>query len=366
MKFTKLSLITAIAVSSMSTVAVAAEDTTVAGKAQVYYYTSDATGAGSLGENASTSTGAAVTLDVAHKLTDGITANFTAIGYTHLGDDMGRGTNSIGKMEGSNADGFFNIANLTGKFGDNTLVLGRQLLATPMLGGFDWLLAPGAFEAATLVNSSIDKVTLVASYVNRWRGNNTGDNFNKLNKNNYALGVGYDDVVNANLWYYNVDALDYKQTYLDIAKTFGEVTLAAQGVKTNYATTTDATAYGAKVSGDFAGVSASLAYNKLKDAQTSYVGVDSLYTSSWNTFASTARTATQDADAFKVELSKEFGVVSASASYADYDNKAKETDVILGYGLNDKVSFDAIYSDTTYPSTTQNDQAVELIGTYTF
>jgi len=359
MKFTKLSLITALAVSAMNTIAVAG-DTTVGGKAEAYYYTTDGAGASDLGSNGTSQTGTAVTLDVAHKLADSITANFTAVGYTHLGDDMG-----ANKMEGSPADGFFNVANLTASFGDTTVVVGRQLLATPMLGGFDWLMAPGAFEAGTLVNKSVDKVTFIASYVNKWRGNNTGDTFAKLADDNYAFGVGYDDVVNANLWYYNVDALKYKQTYLDVAKTFGVVTVAAQGVKTNYETATDATAYGAKISGDIDGISASLAYNKLKDNATGFVGVDSLYTSSWNTFASAVRGA-QDANAYKVELSKKFGALSATASYADYDNNAEETDVILGYALKENVSFDAIYSDTTYTGTRQNNQAVEIIATYNF
>jgi len=159
MKFTKLSLIAAVAVSSMTTVAMAA-DTTVNGKAQLYYMTTDS-GDANLGSNGTSATGAAVTLDVAHKLSDAITANFTAVGYSHLGADMG-----ANKFEGSPATGFFNVANLTGSFGDNTVVVGRQLLATPMLGGFDWLLAPGAFEAATLVNKSVDKFTFIASYVN--------------------------------------------------------------------------------------------------------------------------------------------------------------------------------------------------------
>jgi len=359
MKFTKLSLIAAVAVSSMSTVATASEDTTVKGKTQTYYLTTE-NGTSDLGSNATSSTGAAVTLDVAHKLTDGITANFTAIGYTHLGDDMG-----ANKMEGSNADGFFNVANLTGTFGDNTLVVGRQLLATPMLGGFDWKLAPGAFEAATLVNSSIDKVTLIASYVNRWRANDSGDNFNKLNKNNYAFGAGYDDAVAANLWFYNVDAANYSQVYADVAKTFDNVTVAAQGVKTNYDTATDATALGAKVSGEFAGMSASLAYNKIKDNNTGYVGVDSLYTSSWNTFASGVR-GSSDVNAYKVELAKEFGAVSTTASYADYD-KGQESDLILGYKASDNVSVDAIYSNTKANATgsTASD-AIELAATYTF
>ena len=72
------------------------------------------------------------------------------------------------------ADAFFNVANLTATFGDTTLVLGRQLLESPMVRPFDWLLAPGSFEAYTVVNSSIENLTLVGTYIREYRGNNTG------------------------------------------------------------------------------------------------------------------------------------------------------------------------------------------------
>jgi len=359
MKFTKLSLSAMLALSTMTTM-VMAEDTTIAGKAQVYYYTNDNSGTEDLGANGRSKVATAFTLDVAHKLSDSMTANFTAVGFTDLGDDLG-----ADKFEGKSAGAFFNVANLTGSFGETTVVAGRQLLSTPMITGFDWLLAPGAFEAITLMNTSVDKLTFVASYINRFRGNNTGDNFVRLGGDNYGVGLGYDDAVNANLWYYNIDSANYTQTYLDMSKTFGPITVAAQGVQTDYETADDATVYGAKVSGSFSGIDASLAYNKLQGNDTGYVGVDGLYTSSWNSFAASSRGAA-DANAYKVDLSKEFGPVSATASYANYDNDANEIDVILGYTLKENLSFGAIYSNTTYAGTTDADQALELIGTYTF
>lgn len=355
MKLTKLSLIAAVAVSSMTTMAMAA-DTTVAGKTQLYYYTTDGAGAGDLGANATTSTGAAVTLDVTHKLTDTISANFSATGYSHLTNDMG-----AVKMEGSPADGFFNVANLTGTFGDNTVVLGRQLLATPMLGSFDWLMAPGGYEAATLVNKSVDKVTFVASYVNKHRANNTGDNFAKLNDNNYAFGAGYSDGIEANLWFYNVDAANYTQFYGDVSEDINGISLAGQGVKTDYDAGLDSTGYGLKVGMGLSGTDMSIAYNHMEDRAAGMVGVDSMYTSSWNSFAS------QDVgDSWKVDASTKISGISASASYADYETNGNELDVILGYELSKNSSLDAIYSNTKYTEDADADSAIELIGTYTF
>jgi len=43
------------------------------------------------------------------------------------------------------------------------------------VGGFDWLLAPGAFEAAVVVNKSITNLTLVGGYLTKWRPNNSGN-----------------------------------------------------------------------------------------------------------------------------------------------------------------------------------------------
>ena len=346
-------LLSTIAMASLVSVVQATE---VQGKGQVYYYTTDNSGAGSLFEKESTQSAAAVTLDVNHKITDGITANFSAVGHSHLGDALGET-----KMEGSRTGGYFNVANLTGTFGDNTVVVGRQLLATPMLGGFDWLLAPGSFEAATLVNKSVDKFTFIASFVNKWRGNNSGDNFTKLADNNYAFGMVYNDSVDANLWYYNVDALAYTQIYADVAKDLNGVVLSGQVASTDYDAGDDSLAYGFKVGTALSGVDVAVAYNHVEDRSAGMVGIDSMYTSSWNNFAS------QDVgDSWKVEASKEISGVSTSVSFADYETNGNELDVILGYALSDNSSVDAIFTNTKYSEDSDADNALEIIGTYNF
>lgn len=345
----------------LSTVAIASlvtsiQATEVKGKGQVYYYSTDNTGAGALFEKESTQAAAAVTLDVTHEVTSGITANFSAVGHSHLGDSIGET-----KMEGSNTGGYFNVANLTGTFGDTTVIAGRQLLATPMLGGFDWLLAPGSFEAYTLSNKSVENITFIASYVNKWRANNSGDNFVELTDDNYAFGIIYSDVVDANLWYYNVDALNYTQVYADVSKELSGVTLAGQVATTDYDTGKDSTAYGLKVATALSGVDLSVAYNHVEDVAAGMVGVDSMYTSSWNSFAS------QDiGDSWKVEAGQEIAGISTSISYADYETNGNEFDLILGYGVSDTTSIDAIYTNTKYAEDNDADNALELIATYTF
>jgi hypothetical protein len=339
-----------------------ASSTTVDGKLVAYYY---ADNGADVNPNTD-SLGAAATLNVSHKFNDMFTANFTAVGFSNVsGDDF---------FETGDDGAFFNVANLTATFGDTTLVLGRQLINSPMVSGFDWLLAPGSFQAYTLVNSSIDNVTLVATYLEKWRGNNTGDNFVNLTDfgDNWAVGAVYSDGFDASLWYYNVDAggatsaEKYTQVYLDAGTTVSGVEVAAQYVATDYDTVTDSDAYGLKVSGKVSDVTLTAAYNKVEDNIAGYVGVDGLYTTSWNSFA-----VGSVGDNYKIEASTEFGGLSATASYADYEYEndvedGHEIDLILGYGITDSISLDAIYSNTNYGDGEGDWDAFEIIATYTF
>ena len=84
-----------------------------------------------------------VTLDVSHKFTDWLTANFSVLGYLNtMNEDY------FGYFEGEKVGAFFNVANLTATFGDTTLVAGRQLLGTPMLQGISpsWQRRPEALS----------------------------------------------------------------------------------------------------------------------------------------------------------------------------------------------------------------------------
>ena len=372
MKFTKLSLVAALAVSSAfaggdiapvepvvaAPVAEACNsNTTINAKAVGYYYTDDTV---DLFDEDSSMLGTAVTLDVSHKIIEGITANFSAVGYANLLDNY---------MEGSETGAFMNVANITATFADTTLVAGRQLLDTPMLGGFDWLLAPGSFEAYTLVNKSISNLTLVGSYVAKWRPNNSGTSFTDLTDigdgDNWTVGAAYSNAFDVSVWYYNVDAGNYTQVYADAGIKFSGVELAGQFASTDYEVAEDSTVYGLKASASLAGFDLMAAYNNVADNVTGFVGRDTLYTSSWNTF-----TSNSVGNAFKVEAAGTFGGLSASASYAYYEyeqdnDEGQEIDVILGYSFTDCISVDAIYSNTDY-GIGDDTNALEFIATYKF
>ncbi|MBA1420018.1 MAG: outer membrane porin, OprD family [Epsilonproteobacteria bacterium] len=327
-------------------------NTTISGKAVAYYYTDDSV---DFFDNKSSSLGLAATLDVTHNFTENISANFSAVGFTNAISDN--------YMDAQKSGAYFNVANITATFADTTAVLGRQLINSPMFGGYDWLLAPAAFEAYTLVNNSISNVTLVGTYVTKMRGNNSGSDFAKLSDDNYALGAVYGaDALSASVWYYNIDDADYTQVYVDAGYNFGMFNVAAQYVATDYDLGQDSDAYGIKVGATLAGFDLTAAYNDASDRAAAFVSNNGLYTAQWNSAAS----LDDIGSSWKVAAATEFAGVSAEVSYADYDVAGEEFDVILGYGVTKCISLDAIYANTKYTETEDATQQLEFVATYKF
>jgi len=129
MKIINISLITAIAVSGViaggdiekvETEVVEIEKvvepvkTTVDGNLKAYSYTNDSV---DFYDKESSSTATAVTINVSHEIMSGVKANFTALGYTDLGDNAG-----LNKMEGQSTGAFFNVANLTFDYANTTIL----------------------------------------------------------------------------------------------------------------------------------------------------------------------------------------------------------------------------------------------------
>jgi len=382
MKFTQLSLIAALAVSS----AMAGGDiapvepvietpvqstTTIDGKLTAYYYTDDSQAAFDMFDKEASQLAFAATLDVSHKLTDWMTLNFTAIGFAnaiHAPNAMYMDTDRNGA--------YFNVVNATFNYADTTFIAGRQLVDTPMVGGFDWLLAPGAFEAYTLVNSSIENVTLVGSYLRTWRPNNSGDTWVNLTDiddgNNWTVGAAYDNkTLSASLWYYNVDAGaaagnpdKYAQIYVDAGYDFSAVQVKAQYVNTNYDSAQDSDAYGLEVSGKVADIALTAAIENISDNMAGFVGRDTLYTSSWNSFAGRQAAANDDTLSWKIGASTTFANIDTSISYAQYGDEGSEFDLILGYNITKSIDANLVYTNTDYDVNTDASDAVNALEVY--
>ena len=377
MKMTKLSLVAALAVSAAfaggdiapvepvveATVPAAAcgakAGTTIGGKLTGYYITDDSNNA-MFGDGHQLGLGA--TLDVSHAFTNWLTANFSAVGYLNT---LKAADTSWGYFEGAKKGAYFNVANLTATFNDTTLVAGRQLLGTPMLQGYDWLLAPGSFEAYTLVNSSIENLTFVGSYVTKHRANNSGEFGNDLPGDNYTVSAAYDNkTISGSIWYYNVDAGNYSQVYADLGYDFGSFKVAGQYVDTNYNTATDATAFGVMASTSLAGFDFSAAYNRLTDNATGFVGWNGLYTNQWNLTVANQWNGS-DLDAFKVAVGTTIMDISAELSYADYD-KGNETDLVLGYDFSNSIDAGIVYTNTKPNGAADAVNQLEVYANYKF
>jgi hypothetical protein len=394
MKLTKLSLVATLAISAafaggdiapiepvveapvVATNTSCNSNTTINAKAVAYYYTKDNAGAGDLFEAADTASAGAVTFDVSHKIFTGLTANFSAVGYVNFGEIANN------DLEGQPNGAYINVANLTAEYFDTTFIVGRQLIDTPLVGGFDWLLAPGAFEAAVIMNKSITNLTLVGGYLTKWRPNNSGNNWVDLTAiddgNNWTAGAIYGmDTLNVSVWYYNVDSgaaagnVDkFTAIYGDASYDFGTFSIAGQVVSTDFNTAQDSLAYGLKIETTFNDISFTAAVSNTSDNQAGFVGRDSIYTSSWNTFASHVAVLNDDTLSWKIAAATEFAGVSAEASYAGYGNEGSELDVILGYDVTDCLNLGAVYSLTDYDVdvNTQADaeNALEFFATYKF
>ncbi len=386
MKWTKLSLVAALAVSSAfaggdiapaepvveAPVVEAAcnSNTTVDSKAVLYYYTDDNFGANSVFDKETSSLGAAVTVDLSHKIMDGITANVTGIGYTNLmNESINFGGFEYWTANPKDTGAYLNVANITATYGNTTFVLGRQLLFTPQVSGFDWLLAPGAYEAYTVMNKSIPNVTLTASYITEFRGVNSGVDFVELEGDNWTVGAAYSDAFDASVWYYNIDdayGASYTQVYADAGTKIAGIDVAAQYINTDWEVGDASNLYGIKVSGSLGGFDLMGAYVYTEDAPAGFIDNDAVYTTMWNSLGSNGI-----GDAFKVEAATEFSGLSVAADYSYYEetvlgDEGNEFDLILGYGLTNCIDLSAIYSTTDYGDGSGNNQAVELIATYKF
>lgn len=354
MKFTKLSLVAVLAMSSAfaggeiapvaPVVAPTVESaTTISGKLTGYYISDDSSD-DMFGDQSQLAGG--VTLDVAHTFTSWLTANFSALGYVNAFNDT---DSTWGYFEQEKRGAYFNVANLTATYADTTLVAGRQLLATPMLQGYDWLLAPASFEAYTLMNQSIENLTLVGAYVTKVRGNNSGDFEGNLYGDNFAAGAMYDNkTITGSVWYYNVDAAMYTQVYADAGYNFGSFKVEGQYAGTNYDLATDATAFGLKASTSLSGFDLSASYNYLADNATGYVSWNGLYTNQWNSSVADQFVGVDgdSINAFKVAAATTIMDVSAEVSYADYDNDFHEANVILSYDFTKAIDAGIVYSNT--------------------
>ncbi len=212
MKFTKLSLITALVVTTAM-----AGDAKISGDAKLFYSTSD------IGNNDLFSKGtagesigdAAVELKYSRDLKEGITVNAGLTGVSTLGleSELVSGT-WVNHNGGLKDQAYIDTANIVAKVANTTLVVGRQALDTPFFYSETWNIVPNTFDAFVAVNNDIQDTTLVGAWVGRGDGDpltvkavNGNGGFSSFGGHPaYAFGLINKSIPNtaAQAWYYQI------------------------------------------------------------------------------------------------------------------------------------------------------------------
>ena len=328
MKFTKLSLIAALAVTSAF-----AGESTIGGDAKLFYGTTDA-GTSDLFNKNGAYGNAAVSLDYSNEIADGITLNAGMTGISTLGLEstlVSEPWAAAAGDAGVKDTAWIDVANVTAKIGNTTAVLGRQKLDTPLAFTETWNIVENTFDAFTFVNSDITDTTLVGSLVTRANGVNF-TNFTNLQGGMTDLGDGIYTAgvvtklipsTTAQLWYYdfaNNDDKVWAQADVNVAE---GVTLGGQYVQVMANTGDDSSVVAAKVGYEANGMGLSAAYSKADDKGTSNFanyggfGGSNLYTEAWWNFGFVSKPGAQ---AITVAASTDISGLALTAQYTDVTN----------------------------------------------
>jgi len=195
MKFTKLSLIAALAV----TTAVAG-DAKISGDAKLFYGTTDAGNADLFNKNGAMGD-TAISLDYTRDVVDGVTVNVGVTGVSTLGlENTLVSTTWVTHNKGDVQDSaWIDTANIVLKPIDKTmLVVGRQTLDTPLAFTETWNIAQNTFDAAVIVDNHIEDTTLVGAWVGRGNGHNGFENLHGGMTKYGALNAGQEGALAKN------------------------------------------------------------------------------------------------------------------------------------------------------------------------
>ncbi|MBU1668671.1 porin [bacterium] len=404
MKITKLSL-AAIAAVAMTTGAMAEVTTELSGNAKLFYETqeNDTAGADSLFNQSTASGQALVSVEAKGKAgVLGYGLKYTAVDTLGLESNVVSGVRVLGTGADSlNTAHWAEKAFITYGMGNTTAKIGRQHLDTPLAFSEDWNIATNSFDAAVLINSDIENVTLIGAYVGRGNGTKgrvvaQNGEFDEFGANSYATPLG--DVALAgsgayaaaalvkpmadlglNLWYYNVQNIadaawidaNYAVNGINLGALYAQMMPTGQ-IKTY----TDTTAYAVKAGTTVGGVSLLGAYSSVDaDNGKNVLPVANVATGFKKTKLPTAGVyndglivAMPGSDAFKLQAGMPVGPVSLTAAYISSTNdtykqfEANEFDVIVGTKIAD-VNVKAMYFNRDFGETAYTDhQNVRIIA----
>jgi hypothetical protein len=388
-KITKLSFAAIMAVSMVS-MASAEVTSKLSGNAKLYYETIDIDGSdyGLFEQKAATTGQALISVGSAGKLSDkmGYGVEYTAI------DTLGLENNLVSGVRVANTGDdaldtvhFASKAFVTYQAGKTTAKIGRQHLNTPLAFTEKWNIAPNSFDAAVLINSNIENVTLIGAYVGRGNGNfgsvvAPGGDFSTFGTAGYRTHAGVVNLVGdgayaaaalikpikdlgINAWYYNVqgiaDAMWLDANYNVAGVKLGAI-YAQMMTKGQTETFADTKGFALKAGSKVGPVSLFAAYSSIDDDANSILPIANVATGFKKTKLPTVGVyndgvivAHPGSDTFKIKASVPAGPVKLIGQFVSTTNdlhnakSADELDLILATkiaGLDVK----AIYMQRTF------------------
>jgi len=333
MKFTKISLITALAVSGAFAID---SSSTISGDAKIFYGTDDA-GNHDIFDKSSSYGDASLSIDYSKKVTDNISINAGVTGLSTLGLENTVVSDVWAKGEGVNGlddTVWIDVANITAKFGKTTAVIGRQKLDTPLAFTETWNIVENTFDAFTFINNNIPDTTIVASAVTRANGISNFTNFQggmtDLGDGIYTAGIVTKFIPNttAQVWYYEINGiLNNKKAW---AQVDSEVTKGVT-VGVQYAQGSSNSQFVAgKVGFEDDKLSTYIAYSEADKKGnldfTNYGGFggSKAYTEAWWNFGFVT---TPDASTVALGASYDLNSVQLGVQYTAVDSGAKNNDM---------------------------------------
>jgi len=387
-KITKLSLV-AIAAMTLTTGAMAEVTTELSGNAKLYYETVDADGGaeGLFHQDAITSGQALVSVEAKGKAgVLGYGLKYTAIDTLGLENNLVSGV----RVANSGPDALSTVnwaekAFITYKMGNTLAKIGRQHLDTPLAFTEKWNIAANSFDAAVLINSDIENVTLIGAYVGRSNGNfgsvvSAGGNFGTFGSASYRTHVGPVPLVGdgayafgavakpmkdlgVNAWYYDVQDIA-NAVWIDANYAVNGVKLGAiyaqMMTKGQTSTFADTKGFALKAGSKVGPVSLFAAYSSVNDDKKAILPIANVATGFKKTKLPTAGiyndgviVAHPGSNAFKIKAGMPVGSVKLTAQYVSNTNDihegkdADEFDFIVGTKIAD-INVKAIYINRTF------------------
>ena len=332
MKFSKLSLITLLAISSAYSA-----DSTISGDVKVFYGTDDIREHDIFDKGASYGD-ASISIDYSKKINDNLSLNAGITGISTLGlentlvSSVWAGAGKTGVEDTA----WLDVANLTAKFDKTTAIIGRQKLDTPLAFTETWNIVENTFDAFTFINADIPKTQIIASAVTRANGNaisnftNLQGGMTDLGDGIYAGGLVTKIIPQTTLqaWYYEGNGLvNTKKTWVQAdANVVDGVSVGAQFANDDK----DAQFMAGKIGFDKDKLSAYVAFSQADDKGkvdfTNFGGFggSKAYTEAWWNFGYVTR---PDATTVAGGASYDLGSVKLGAQYTTVDSGALNDDM---------------------------------------